>query len=120
MKKCICCNNLLDLSDFYTHPKMDDGHLNKCKNCCKSQAKERHQQKSMNLSWKEKEKERSRKKYHQLNYKEKYPYKKMIITNNMKNDIQKRKKPLQQLLIWQEKTDIIYITGRIEKNTTLM
>jgi len=75
-KICKVCHKELDISEFYEHKKMEDGHLNKCKSCCK--AYEAHQQslKRQNPIWMEKEKERSRKKYHRLNYKEKYPYKK--------------------------------------------
>jgi hypothetical protein len=38
MKKCIRCENVKDLDDFYVHPKMRDGHKNKCKSCCKEVA----------------------------------------------------------------------------------
>lgn len=32
-KKCRECNHVLPLQDFYKHPAMADGHLNKCKSC---------------------------------------------------------------------------------------
>ena len=37
MKTCRECNVEMPLSNFYVHAKMKDGHLNKCKECVKSQ-----------------------------------------------------------------------------------
>jgi hypothetical protein len=34
-KKCFKCNTVKPLEDFYKHPKMLDGHVNKCKECNK-------------------------------------------------------------------------------------
>lgn len=41
MKQCFVCQQTLPLVDFYTHPRMADGHLNKCKSCTKQDAKKR-------------------------------------------------------------------------------
>jgi len=41
MKKCFKCRKRLPLGEFYTHPRMKDGHLNKCKNCTRKDVHDR-------------------------------------------------------------------------------
>ena len=37
-KVCFKCGELKSINEFYTHPKMSDGHLGKCKSCSKKDA----------------------------------------------------------------------------------
>ena len=39
-KGCFKCGETKPLSEFYKHPKMLDGHVNKCKDCNKKDVKE--------------------------------------------------------------------------------
>lgn len=42
MKKCFKCNLSKELFNFYKHPGMKDGYLNKCKECNKKDVKENY------------------------------------------------------------------------------
>jgi len=68
MKKCIRCGNNKELKDFYVHPQMRDGHLNKCKVCCKEVSDLREKKLRENPEFCEKERVRSKERYHRLNY----------------------------------------------------
>ena len=68
-KVCFKCRIEKPLSDFYKHPKMADGHLNKCKECAKKDVREKYEENIQTTEYVEKERARSREKYHRLNYK---------------------------------------------------
>lgn len=51
MKKCFKCGVEKKLSDFYAHPKMADGRLNKCAECSKSERKKLVEEKSKDKNW---------------------------------------------------------------------
>jgi len=71
-KSCFKCGENKPLDDFYCHPQMLDGHLNKCKYCTKMDARARENILRHNPDWSEREKTRSREKYHRLGYRETY------------------------------------------------
>lgn len=41
MKRCISCGEALPPQEFYAHPRMADGRLNKCKSCCRAYEREK-------------------------------------------------------------------------------
>lgn len=66
MKACFKCGRSLPLSEFYPHPRMGDGHLNKCKDCTKRDVKRDYIAKVATLEGLESERRRGRDKYHRL------------------------------------------------------
>lgn len=63
MKTCFCCKRMLKLSQFYAHPQMGDGHLNKCKDCVRTYTNKRRSEVLVHdPKWREWERERCREK----------------------------------------------------------
>jgi hypothetical protein len=73
-KICFKCKKEKLINDFYKHPQMADGHVNKCKECNKRDVEINYENNVKNPEWVEKERFRGREKYKRLNYIEKYKY----------------------------------------------
>lgn len=71
-KICFKCKIEKPISEFYVHKRMADGHLNKCKECTKTDVKLKYEENMQNIDYVEKERARGREKYKRLQYKNKY------------------------------------------------
>lgn len=71
-KPCICCRKELPITAYYRHPRMADGHLNKCKKCVIAYQAQRLAERMASPEGRMAERVRGREKYHRL-YKGKKP-----------------------------------------------
>lgn len=67
-KKCFKCGSVKPLNDFYKHPRMRDGHVNKCKDCNLNDVHNDYKKNKINPEWVEKERARGREKFHRTGY----------------------------------------------------
>ena len=67
-KVCFKCYTEKPASQFYKHPKMPDGRLNKCKECTKKDVRDNYEKNIENPEYLEKERLRGRVKYDKYKY----------------------------------------------------
>lgn len=60
MKVCFKCGIEKPLGDYYKHPQMGDGHLNKCKECAKKDVKVNYDVNTQDPNFITKERKRGR------------------------------------------------------------
>jgi hypothetical protein len=65
-KKCFKCGVLKSLSEFYRHPAMADGTVNKCKDCNKKDVKANYTNNIQQPGYIDKERKRGREKFRRL------------------------------------------------------
>lgn len=106
-KVCFKCKRELPLSEFYKHPRMGDGHLNKCKECAKKDVREKYIENSANEAYMDKERARGREKYSRLGYRNRSCTgarisKRMLYTSccNVRRDMHVDVKPGYELHHW--------------------
>ena len=80
MKQCFKCKEIKPFDDFYKHPQMLDGRVNKCKICSKNDILENYKKNRLDPNFIIKERKRGREKHQRLySGKTHQNYKKQII-----------------------------------------
>ena len=92
-KKCFKCREIKDLSEFYKHKKMKDGHVNKCKTCNKKDVSKNYRAnighyKEYDRSREATDKRKAEKKAAGIEWKKRNPIKRManIVVGNAVRD----------------------------------
>lgn len=100
MKNCFKCNQVKELSEFYKHKQMSDGHINKCKECTKNDVRSNYKKNVLDINYVIKERKRCRNKKKRLyagvsntskesmkRYLEKYPekHKAKLASSHLRN-----------------------------------
>ena len=98
-KECFCCKQTKDIAEFYTHTRMADGHLNKCKVCVKESVKARRfnpETRERVLAYDRARGSRQRKEYLK-EYRKRFPnkYRAHNLTNNAIRDSRLFKQPCE-------------------------
>lgn len=94
MKKCFKCNIKKSLKDFYAHPEMPDGHVNKCKKCNKKDVASHRIKNIDKIRAYDRDRGLRQPKEYFKNYNKKYPNAHLAITkvNNFVRDGKLKKK----------------------------
>jgi hypothetical protein len=83
MKQCFKCKEIKPFDDFYKHPQMPDGRVNKCKICNKKDILENYKNNKLDPNFIIKERKRGREKHQRLYSGKKHQnYKHQLIWSN--------------------------------------
>jgi len=87
-KKCFKCGKEKDLSEFYKHKRMADGHLNKCKDCTKKDVSKHRGQNLEKIREYDRNRGLRRSKDYMLEYRNRFPrkYKAQTMVRNYIRD----------------------------------